>query len=91
MHAMINPYIVTCSGCSLTMRSECVWAFGEGSNFQLQGLKLSFKVFSSRRSSLTPTFVESCADFEVAHYILSILRPSVFAAKKSWVDLTYLR
>ena len=36
MHAMINPYIVflTCS-VLLMMRSEFVWAFGEGSNFQL--------------------------------------------------------
>ena len=46
------------------MRSECVWAFGEGSNFQLEGLKIEF---SRRRSSLTQTFVESCIDFEVAH------------------------
>jgi len=29
---------------------------------------LSFKAFSSRRSSLTHSFVESCADFEVAHF-----------------------
>ena len=35
------------------------------------GLKLSFKAFSSGRSSLTQTFVESCVDFEGAH--LSIL------------------
>ena len=36
MHAMINPYIVflTCS-VLLMMKSEFVWAFGEGSNFQL--------------------------------------------------------
>ena len=60
----------TCSVCLLMMRSECVWAFGEGSNFQLEGLKLSFKAFLSR-SSLTQTFVESCVDFEVAH--LSVL------------------
>jgi len=33
--------------------------------------KLSFKAFSSRRSSLTQTFVKSCVDFEVAH--LSVL------------------
>ena len=48
-------------------------AFGEGSNFRLvRGpQKLSFKAFSSRRSSLTQTFVESCVDFEVVH--LSIL------------------
>ena len=46
-----------------------VWALGQGSNFQLvRGpQKLSFKAFSSRRSSLTQTFVESCVDFEVAH------------------------
>ena len=29
--------------------------------------KLSFRAFSSRRSSLTQTFVESCVEFEVAH------------------------
>ena len=33
--------------------------------------RLCFKAFSSRRSSLTQTFVESCVDFEGAH--LSIL------------------
>ena len=33
--------------------------------------KLSFKAFSSRRSSLTLSFVESCVDFEVAY--LSVL------------------
>ena len=38
---------------------------------QLEGLKLSFRPFSSRRSGLTQIFVESCVDFEVAH--LSIL------------------
>jgi len=32
---------------------------------------LSFKAFSSRTSSLTQTFVESCVDFEVAY--LSVL------------------
>jgi len=30
--------------------------------------KLSFKAFSSRRSSLNQTFVESCVDFEVDHF-----------------------
>ena len=54
----------------LMMRSECVWAFGEGSNFR-GPQKLSFKAFSSKRSSLTQTFVESCVDFEVAD--LSVL------------------
>jgi len=29
--------------------------------------KFSFRTFSSRRSSLTQTFVKSCVDFEVAH------------------------
>ena len=28
---------------------------------------MSFRAFSSRRSSLTQTFVESCVDFEVAY------------------------
>ena len=59
--------------CLLMMGSECVWGLGEGSNFQLvRGpQKLSFRAFSSRRSSLTQIFVESCVDFEVAH--LSVL------------------
>ena len=37
MHATINPYVIvlTCSMCLLMMGSECVWAFGEGSNSQL--------------------------------------------------------
>ena len=46
---------------------------GEGSNCQLpvvRGLQ-SFRAFSSRRSSLIQTIVESCVDFEVAH--LSVL------------------
>jgi len=30
------------SVCLLTMGSECVWAFEEGSNFQLEGLKIEF-------------------------------------------------
>ena len=48
---------------------ECVGGLGEGSNFQLvRGpQKLRFRVFSSRRSSLTHIFAESCVDFEVAH------------------------
>jgi len=58
------------------MGSECVGAFGKGSNFQLlRGpQKLSFKAFSSSRSSLTQTFVESCVDFEVAHLSVLMVR-----------------
>jgi len=48
---------LTCSVCLLMMGSECVWALGEGSNFQLV-TKLSFKAFSS---------LTSCVDFEVVH------------------------
>ena len=62
---------LTCSMCLLMMRSECVWAFGEGSNFQLEGLKIEF---SRRRSSLTQTFVESFVDFEVAHLSVLMVR-----------------
>jgi len=49
--------------------SECEGGLGEGSTFQLvRGpQKLSFRALSSRRSSLTQIFVESCVDFEVAH------------------------
>ena len=54
------------------MGSECMWALGDGSNFQLiRGpWKLSFKVFSSRRaSSLTHALDESCVDLiEVTHF-----------------------
>ena len=70
---MINPHIVflTCSVHLLMMGSECVRGLGECSNFQLVGgpQKLSFRTFSSRRSSLTQTFVENLhsIDFEVAH------------------------
>ena len=56
--------------CILMIVSECVWAFGEGSKFQLEASTLSFKASSSRRSSLTQPFVESCEDFEVAHLSL---------------------
>ena len=68
---------LTCSVCLLMMGSECVWGLGEGSNFQLvRGpQKLSFRAFSSRRSSLTQTFVESCVDFdEVAHLFVLMFR-----------------
>jgi len=41
MHAKINQFL-TCSVYLLMMGSECVWAFGEGSNFQLEGLKIEF-------------------------------------------------
>ena len=34
---------LTCSVCLLVMGSECVWAFGEGLNYQLEGLKIEFK------------------------------------------------
>ena len=44
-----------------------------GFNFQLEGLK-SFKAFSSGRSSLAQTFVESCVDFEVAHLSVLMIR-----------------
>ena len=33
----------------------------------MKGLKIEFRVFSSRSSSLTQTFVKSCVDFEVIH------------------------
>jgi len=55
----------TCSVCLLMMGSECVWTLGEGSKFQLEGLKLSFKAFSSKSSSLTQTFVETSKFFMV--------------------------
>jgi len=53
-----------------------VGAFGEGSNFQLVRGSQSrvFKAFSSRRSSLTQTFVESCVDFELAHLSVLMVR-----------------
>ena len=79
MHAMMNPYVVflTCSMCLLMMGLECVWGLGGGNLFKfsvsLRASKLSFKAFSSRRSSLTPTFVESCVDFEVAQLHVSVL------------------
>jgi len=49
--------------------SQCGWGLGEGSNFYFVrgSQKSGFRAFSSRRSSLTQTFVESCVDFEVAH------------------------
>ena len=71
MHVMINQYVVFDLFCVFIDGgvSVCVGSLGEGSNFQLvRGpQKLSFRAFSSRRSSLTQTFVESCVDFEVAH------------------------
>ena len=43
-----------------------------GFKFSVRGpQKLSFRAFSSRRSSLAQIFVESCVDFEVVH--LSVL------------------
>ena len=35
--------------------------------------KLSVRAFSSRRSSLTQTFIGSCVDFEVACLSVSVL------------------
>ena len=35
---------------------------------------MSFKAFSSGRSSLAQTFVESCVDFEVAHLSVLMIR-----------------
>ena len=47
----------------------CLWALERVQVFSyLESLKI---LFSSRRSSLTQTFVESCVDFEVTH--LSVL------------------
>jgi len=64
MHAIINPYVhvvffFTCSVCVLMMGSECRWALGEGSNFQIViGVsKLSFRAFSSSRNSVMQSFV----------------------------------
>ena len=33
----------------------------------IEGVKIEFRAFSSRRSSLTQTIVKSCVDFEVIH------------------------
>jgi len=54
-----------------------VWAFGEGSNFQLVGLKIEFYVlryFQAEGASLTQTFVESCVGFEIAHLSILMVR-----------------
>ena len=40
---------------------------------------MSFRVFSSRRSSLTQIFVESCLDFEVAHLSVLMVRRLAYA------------
>ena len=43
MHAMIYyVFFFTFSVCLLMMGSECVWDPGEGSNSQLEGLKIEF-------------------------------------------------
>ena len=42
--------------------------------------KLSFKAFSSRRSSLTQAFAEGCVDFEVAHLSVLMVRRLPHAA-----------
>jgi len=55
---------------------ERVWGLREGSNFQLVRGPQNwvFRAFSSRRSSLTQIFVESCVDFEVAHLSVLMVR-----------------
>ena len=40
-HKSIRSFL-TCSVCLLMVGSECVWGLGEGSNFQLEGLKIEF-------------------------------------------------
>jgi len=70
MHVMINQYVVFDLFCGFIDGGVRVCGeLGEGSNFQLvRGpQKLSSRVFSSRRSSLSQIFVGSCVDFEVAH------------------------
>ena len=92
-----NQYVVflTCSVCLLMMGSVCVWGLREGSNFQLEGLK-NFKAFSSRRSSLTQIFVESCVDFEVAHLSVFMVRglpypeiPTLIGTRNLVVEWTF--
>ena len=73
---MINPYIVFCV-CLLMMESECVWALGEvSSKFSVsyRASELSLRAFSSRRSSLIQTFVESFVYFEVPIHLYSWFR-----------------
>ena len=71
-----------------------MWGLREDSNFQLvsRPQKLSFWVFSSRRSSLTQIFVESCVDFEVASLsVLMVQRlpyPEIPYLKESYPSVT---
>ena len=41
-HDKSIPSFLTCSVCLLVVGSECVWGLGEGSNFQLEDLKIEF-------------------------------------------------
>ena len=54
--------------CLLMTGSECV---GPWRGFKFS---VSFRAFSSRRNSLTQTFVESCIDFKVAHLSIFMVR-----------------
>jgi len=65
---------LTCSLCLLMMGSECVWALGEDSNFELVRGPWNWilRHFQAEGAcSLTQTFAESCVDLEAAH--LSVL------------------
>jgi len=71
---MINQYVVFDLFCVFiddgVDQSVC-GALERVQIFSLRASKLSFRAFSSRRSSLIQVFVGSCVDFEVAH--LSVL------------------
>ena len=62
---MTNPSkVLACFVCVVMIGSECGCGLGEHPNFSLVGGR--FRAFSSRRSSLMQTFVET-VDFDVAH------------------------
>ena len=75
-HDTSTHSFLTSSVCLLMMGSECVRGLGEGSKFSVsqRATKLNFRAFSSRRSSLTQPFVESCVDIEVAHLSILMIR-----------------
>ena len=85
MHAMINPSIVFDLFCVfIEMGLECVGGLERVQIFSWRASKLSFRAFSSRRSSLTQTFVASCVDFEVAHLSILMVRRLQFSDLWEW-------
>ena len=79
VHTMINPYLILFYPVLCVFIDDGVRVFvGPWRGFKfavsLRASEIEFRAFSSRRSSLTETFLESCIDFEVTHLSALVVR-----------------